>query len=706
MLKIIDEMSELIYIADMDNYDLHYLNCSGKKNFDVGDDLTGKKCYEVLQGQTHPCDFCTNSILSEDRFHTWEKFNPVTKRHYLLKDRIIVWEGKKARLEIAFDITAKEAQQAALQNNLKVEKMVSLCAKELNNFERDNSALERTLKYIGEFLLADRTYLFKNDDTFTHNTHEWCSSDTTPEICNLQNVPLSAIQRWLMFFSEGKPVIIHDLEEIKDISPEEYQILSKQKIHSLIACPLLQNGTCIGYIGADNFSTPLLTNTILLLTSISHFVSSALYRQQTMKQLEHMGYYDELTGLMNRNAYLRDLKKKVHKPMGVIYIDVNGIKKINDRLGHGKGDEVLADISKTIREQTPDANAYRVGGDEFVLLLKNIQEEDFSKKSLLLKTVFSQKGNYAVAIGSCWSHNPQNIKKLIMDSDKDMYSDKRSYYRKNTLTDRYRHHLDDILQLTQPGILPDMIRAGNFELFFQPRFSIQENVMVGAEALVRCRTDDGLVYAPNQFIPILENAGLIQCLDFYVFEQVCITLAKWNSQGMHPGIISSNFSRRTINTPDFIDRLNEIRNTYNISLEQLELEITEAMDLENQIALIKATNLLNHSHFRITIDNFGVRHADLLLLTDVDFDVLKISKNMVDNIMSNKKTQLLLPSLIDACQKLNVHVVAVGIENQDQLDILRQIGCKEGQGYCLSHPLSKPSFEQLLCREIKQPGTV
>lgn len=703
MLKIIDEMSELIYVADMENYDLLYLNRAGKKSFDVRADLSGKKCYEVLQGQTRPCDFCTNSILSESRFHSWEKFNPITKRHYLLKDRIIEWEGKKARLEIAFDITAKAAQQAALQNNLDVEKVISLCAKELNTFEQDNSALERTLQNIGEFLLADRTYLFINEGNFTRNTHEWCSPGVTSEICNLQAVPLSVISRWLIFFKEEKPVIIYDLEEIRDTYPEEYQILNCQKTHSLIAYPLLHEGKCIGYIGADNFSIPMLTNAILLLTSISHFVSSALYRQQTTRQLEYMGYYDALTGLMNRNAYLRDLKKAARKYIGVIYIDVNGIKHINDQYGHGKGDEVLADIAKTIKEQLPDADAYRVGGDEFVLILKNTKEEVFQQKVQVLKNVFSQKNNYAVAIGSRWSHTPKDIKKLIMDSDEDMYSDKRTYYRKNALTGRYRHHLDDILQLAQPHILNNMISAGNFELFYQPRFSIQENIMVGAEALVRCRTGDNQLYTPGQFIPVLENTGYTHILDLYVFEQMCKNLAEWNAQGVRTGIMSSNFSRRTISTSDFADKLNQIRNKYNISFEQLEIEVTETLEPEDEILFIKSIETLKRNHFRVSIDDFGVKHANLLLLTNAQFDVLKIDKNMIDNIVFNKKAQLLLGSLIDVCKKIGIHVVAEGIENREQSDILRQIGCKEGQGYYFSRPLPKTDFEAVICSSHR-PG--
>ena len=697
MLKIIDEMSEIIYVADMENYDLLYLNRAGKNAFDVRTELSGKKCYEVLQGETQPCVFCTNSLLSENRFHSWERFNPITKCHYLLKDQIIDWEGKKARLEIAFDITAKAAEQAALQNNLEVEKVISLCAKELNNLEQDNCALERTLQYIGEFLLADRTYLFKNEGDYTRNMYEWCSPGITSEICNLQAVPISVISRWLTFFKEEKPVIIYDLEEIRCTYPEEYQTFNRQKTHSLIASPLLHDGKCIGFIGADNFSIPLLTNAILLLTSISHFASSALYRQQTTRQLEYMGYFDSLTGLMNRNAYLRDLKKAVHTFTGVIYIDVNGIKQINDRLGHGKGDEVLADIAETIKQQMPDADAYRVGGDEFVLILKDIKRESFNQKFLDLKTVFSQKKEYAVAIGSRWSHEPQDIKKLIMDSDEDMYSDKRTYYRKNALTGRYRHHLDDILQLAQPQILKDMIKAGNFELFYQPRFSIQENIPVGAEALVRCRTDDNKLYTPVQFIPVLENAGYIHLLDLYVFEQMCKNLAQWNAQGIRTGTISSNFSRRTIIAPDFVSKINHIRNKYNISPEQFEVEVTEAVEPEDEILFINSIENLKNNHIRVSIDDFGIKHANLLLLTNVHFDVLKIDKNIIHNIVTNKKMLLLLGTLIDACQKIGVHTVAEGIETREQSDILRQIGCREGQGYYFSRPLPIADFEAIIC---------
>lgn len=695
MFQIIEEMSDLIYIVDLNTYELLYMNKSGKTSFHVSE-IKGEKCYKLLQGKDEPCEFCTNKYLKEGELYTWARKNPKTEKYYILKDGLIDWEGKKARIEIAFDITEKARHEEILWNELAVGNLVTECAKKLYKIQNLDTTLSDVLQKMGEYLKSSRTYIFQIEDNRMNNTYEWCSKGTRSEIDNLQDMPVSIIERWLDEFDNGKQVVIEDLEEIREQYAEEYRILKLQDIQSLIAAPLIWDGNCIGFVGVDNFSVPLYGSTVLLLTSVSYFISAALYQQWAFIKLERLSYFDSLTNLMNRNRYIRDVEKDMVFPVGAIFIDVNGIKQMNDKFGHQFGDRILCDVARTITQDFPNDRCYRIGGDEFVVICQNAEQTEFQLKVQELKHNFEAKEKYSVALGSRWERNPHDIQSLLHYADEKMYRDKQQFYRGNRLTERYRFRLDDILGLSSPGVLADMIEEGHFMVYYQPKFCIQDNCITGAEALVRCKVKDNIVYTPDRFIPILEESGLISVLDFHVFKTVCRQISKWVQEGRRTVPISVNFSRRTLETENLVERLERITEKYQVPKELLEIEITETIEAEDSHLLQDITSRLREKDFPISIDDFGVRNANLSLFVDLEFDIIKIDRQVTEQLCQNKKSQLLISALVQICRKMDVKLIVEGIESEKQLEILNQLNCDEGQGFIFSRPLPLKEFERFL----------
>lgn len=693
MFGIIEEMSELIYIVDTSTYELLYMNKAGKASFGIHS-IKGKKCYRVLHGLEHPCEFCNNKQLKEEEYCTWENTNLKTQRHYLLKDRLMEYNGKKARVEIAFDITRQLQQEKILQNELDVENLVTRCAKKLCDVTHLDTSIREVLEMAGSFLKATRVYLFEFYGDVMSNTHEWCAAQVMSEIKSLQNLPLSLIEPWKSELMKGKPIVADVTSQIQDSSPEAYTILKKQDTQSLIIVPLKRDEECVGFIGVDNYSTPLFSGTVLLLTSIGYFITAALYQKQAFEKLEKLSFYDSLTKLKNRNRYIRDLERDVASPVGVIFVNVNGMKQKNDKFGHQFGDKILCDVADTLKKYFAEGGCYRVGGDEFVVICPQIGSADFEEKVQKLKYVFQTKGEYSVALGSRWEEQPQDIRDLLYYADEKMYQDKQSFYRDNSLTDRYRFRLDDIFDLSQPGVLTQMIDEEKFVVYFQPKFSISGRKITGAEALIRCRMTENKVYLPERFIPILEETGLIGTIDFYVFEQVCIQIQKWRLEGRKIVPISVNFSRKTLEIDNFVDRLEHIRTKYSVLPGQLEIEITETAEIKDRILLQNIIGNLRKRDFLISIDDFGVKNANLSLFVDLEFDILKIDRHMTKQICSNEKSLLLIEALVQVCHKMNVRLIVEGIESNQQLKMLQQTGCDEGQGYIFSKPIPREQFEE------------
>lgn len=443
---ILNEISELIYVSDMNTYELLFLNDEGRRMFNI-QNIENKKCYEVLQGRTSPCSFCTNPLLSEQEFYRWEIKNPMTNRTYLLKDKIVQWENRRARMEIAFDIEDKEQQNLILEKNLRSEQVILECVKELHQTQDLAAGIQFIIKNFGGFLQADRVQIFEFEESIMHNTYEWCNANVSPRINHLKTLEKSPIDRWIALLKKQECVIIRNLADIKT-SEAEYEILIAQNIRSLVAAPLLLKGNLIGFLGIVNL--PETDERIMsMLKTIGYFIASSLDNIQTKKILERLSFSDALTGLNNRNRFIYDMEKieGAGISIGVIFIDINGLKNVNDLYGHTLGDQLIIAIANKIKGVFAEQFIYRIGGDEFIVLHTDVQESLFIKHAQELKQIFLLNPNCSAALGYKWSANVKNVYQLTNEVDSMMYEEKKRYYRTHPFTERYRCFNDEILEL-------------------------------------------------------------------------------------------------------------------------------------------------------------------------------------------------------------------------------------------------------------------
>lgn len=252
---IMESADDIIYVSDLHNYDLYYLNPAGQQLMGCRS-FKGKKCYEVLQGRNEPCTFCNNQYLKTDEFTVWERENEYCKRHFLLKDKLIEFQGRQARLEFAMDITKNEIVSREVQERLTFVRKIVDYTRTFTGDEDYDTAVRRILKAVGDFYQADRSYIFQPDPHnpgYWSNTFEWCrSSDVVPQQQNLMHVPEKVLHRWLELLRQNESVIIYNPDLIQKASPQEYATLKAQDISRLIASPLYLSGQLFGFIGVDN----------------------------------------------------------------------------------------------------------------------------------------------------------------------------------------------------------------------------------------------------------------------------------------------------------------------------------------------------------------------------------------------------------------------------------------------------------------------
>ncbi|MEG0377217.1 MAG: EAL domain-containing protein [Eubacterium sp.] len=694
--SLLNALEEIIYVVNPKTYELLYLNQTGLDALDIEGSYYGLPCYKVLQGQDQPCSYCTNDKLNDKEFYVWEHNNTNIDRHYLLKDKNIVWYDIPAKMEIAIDITEKEDISQRIKEKLKIEETIVDCIKTLTTETNMDKAIDSVLMAIGQFYSSDRAYIFEltSDRQHVNNTYEWCAEGIIPEIDVLQNVEFEVVTQWFNYFNQDKVVSIQNIEDIKYDDPLVYKTLKPQKINSVIVVPLKLNQTILGFIGVDN---PLhFDKDMELLSSMSYFIIEDIEKRRTRDQLKVMSYTDGLTGLANRNwynNYLSTTELSTFSSIGIVFIDINGLKTLNDRYGHLFGDEAIISLSNLIQRCFSTAQIFRLGGDEFVIICENIDAQSFEFKIEYFLKLASTEKNYSVSVGHVWSDQHTPFQKLLSRADELMYIDKQNYYKAKDIP-LPRHQNARIL-----SELLDSIENNEFIVYLQPKIDTQTEVLIGAEALVRHLHPKYGMISPDQFIPLLEREKIIKFIDFFVFEQMCQLCEKWQQLGYKITPISINFSRVTLIEPDFVDSILRIKNKYDFPRNCLELEITESVDNLDRERLIKLADKIKCCGFNLSLDDFGAKYTNLSLLTSLNVDVLKFDKSLIDNLVFNERNQIIMEALITTCQRVGIKSIAEGVETQEQLEVLKNLQCNYVQGYLFSKPITIDTFERLYLKQ-------
>ncbi len=431
--EFFENLNEYVYVSDMDSYELLYMNRKLREmyGFHSLEEIAGKKCYEVLQNCSGPCAICNNYELSEGYFKEWGYYNPILGKHLVLKDTVIIDNGRRCRIEIALDAEVSEWKSNRIHSYQNMEKLVNEGLRLALQATTPDSTIEVILEYIGKALKAERTYIFERNETGgDDNTYEWVANGITPEKDNLQNVPPEVCANWYRKFSENKKVVIEDLEDIREEDPLQYENLKRQNIHSLVVIPLYDDKNVIGFYGVDNPPIEMLDYTYDMLQIMGHFIISSLKRRNLVKMLQYMSYSDQLTKFGNRyamNEHINNIPDG--ESVGVVFCDVTGLKRVNDTKGHKAGDQLIIRACESLRRVFSDYELFRIGGDEFLALCPAISEEALNKKVEALKKDI-QENSIIMAIGSVWQkEGKKNIDLLLSESERLMYEDKSAYYK-------------------------------------------------------------------------------------------------------------------------------------------------------------------------------------------------------------------------------------------------------------------------------------
>jgi len=433
--------------------------------------------------------------------------------------------------------------------------------------------------------------------------------------------------------------------------------------------------------------------------------------EKNCQKIKRLEFHDALTGLPNRTLLLDRLESATYRAhrnknmVALLMIDIDNLKLINETLGHTNGDKLIQSVATRLSEAIRDTDTLsRSGGDEFNLIIENIQQlEDValmaSKLSRVIEhnlTLQDQQIHVKASIGiSVYPQDGNDIGSLLSHADAALYRAKDKggnsyeFYSPELGTKARRR-----LQLE--NALRHAIDNDELVVFYQPKVNLSDNAATGIEALVRWNHPDQGIIAPDEFIPIAEETGLIIQLGKQVIEKACAQFKQWQDNNLPINNISINVSARQFKEQDLVSLLQQVLEQHELNASHIELELTESTLLKNEDQAELKLNQLHDMGIKISIDDFGTGYASLSYLKRLPIDILKIDKSFTDGIVHDSDDIAIVNAICGLASGLGLELVAEGIETAEQLKRIKDLGVDYGQGYYWSPPRPADQYVEWL----------
>ena len=430
-------------------------------------------------------------------------------------------------------------------------------------------------------------------------------------------------------------------------------------------------------------------------------------------QLEHQVHFDALTGLANRTQIDVCLQtclrhSKLHQQhFALVFIDLDRFKIVNDTWGHHIGDQLLISSTQRIYNCLEDTMTLaRLGGDEFILLVPNSNREAISVLMTRIAsavkepfTLFGHTIRVSLSAGSSlYPEHGSTLHELKVKADTAMYHVKQAGRNGWAI---YTPEMEAIAD-TPPTFLQELSQAlerNQFELWYQPKYTAGDRSLTGFEALLRWHHPERGILLPAEFLPALEETGLIIPVGTWVLQQACSQLYQWESQGHTEWTLAVNLSPAQFEQPDIVDIVCNALAQYQLSPAHLTLELTESTALKNLKRSVEVLNAFADLGITVSIDDFGTGYSNILMLKSLPARELKIDRIFVKDISENSKNTKIVSTIIDIAHSMNMRVVAEGIETQEQETLLTQMGCGVLQGFLYAKPLPAHKIYDLIQTE-------
>ncbi len=567
----------------------------------------------------------------------------------------------------------------------------------------------------GEFFDVDRSYIFLFDHKMNSMTyvHEWKNQGIESKMNKGETISLDTYRWWIKEVKTKKLINIRSINDLPDEADTEKKALIRQGNKSVLVVPIGEKENFLGFIGLDSVRTfkEWTGYHVGLLRILSNILADGLIRIEREKEIEHMAYYDYLTGLAKRPFFMKQLDELIHESriknriFALMYMDLDSFKTINDIAGHATGDLILEKVASNLEASSRENNLVaRFDGDEFLALITDVNDINeiktvvrelmgvFKKPTSILDRDFYVSSSAGIVIypddgldGETLVKNAQIALEKAKSRGKSQYS----FYTE-----------DMKVEVEKKSILSKnlywALERNELDIYYQPQIKLSTGEIIGLEALLRWKHPELGMISPGIFIPLAEQTGLINNMGDWVLREASKQAKIWQDMGLGPIRIAVNLSVLQFNNPNIVRNVGDILNETGLNPEYLELEITENIAIEEERYTLDILNRLKKLGVSISIDDFGTAYSSLSRLKSLPIDRIKIDMQFVQAIENSEKDQAIVQVIINLARSLGLGVLAEGVETKSQLEFLNQKNCDDVQGYYYYRPMPVNEIEEIL----------
>lgn len=572
------------------------------------------------------------------------------------------------------------------------------------------------LKQCGSFIKSERAYmaLYDPETKYIQYSCEWLAEGVLSQPEAFQGSSLCSILPEQFNLHNN----LINVPDAAHIPPTENfrDWLTSRHIRALISLPIKKQDTTIGFL-AFTAARPVKgwrAGSFAYLEVISNIVADATIKIGAEKEIKHIAYHDQLTHLPNRILFRDRLEQAIkradqtEKMVGVVFLDLDSFKSVNDMMGHELGDKLLYEVAQIISQNIRIYDTVsRFGGDEFVILLNDIAcASDLAKiMEKLIRTLHKpilldgQKFIISASAGvALYPQDGTDAQTLIKNADTAMYGAKVSGKNQYMICSQDMKD-QELEKMRLINFLYPAQEKNQFTLYYQPQVNMETHQIVGVEALLRWTLPGRGTVSPTVFIPLAEQTGLIHPIGEWVLQTACRQNKLWQDSGLPKLRMAVNISVCQLNNPNFANQVASILDRTGLLPGYLELEITESATSHNIDNILSIFNQLKALGISLAIDDFGTEYSSLSRLKVLPIDRIKMDMQFVQGIGWDEKDQAITKVIINLAKSLNLKVIAEGVETKLQLDFLGRKMCDEVQGYYYYKPMPAEELEMILGKQ-------
>ena len=688
----LDQKIQYVAIVEPIQKRILYVNEAGRNALGLSlGQLQSMCCFELFKTESKECSSCELhanhvEVIESEHCTGLKKYIPDGK--FILQSRHVIWKGVSARAITFMNLNDTKHVEKCMEAEMESQDAFSKCWSLIMESNTGDTEYEKILRVLTDYYDADCCAIVIKDDDKYQDVFEYHKSSAN---IVAESLRVSVIQG---IFKDSEQLLDEDdyfrprhMEDHLRENPQTAETLVRHGVHGLIGMALRKFGEIIGSFVIINPRHHL--NDYGLIGQLGVFFAADLIRKKLTDSKSYEADHDVMTRLWSRDFFNNDWQEQ-YLPYfkggtGVFTADIYRLKDVNKQLGYAAGNERIIELADMLRKVFTGYSMFRYDDDQVIAICHNVEQRQFQKMVDYAKELIEEL-DYEVSHGYSWKPEP-NLQDAINEAEEYLGIHRQYLEKENASAEKLARKIEKDVN--------EQIKEGNFRMFLQPKVSIMTGKTVGSEALIRLYHPEKGYISPALFIPVLEQQNEVHLIDMFILSRAFQFQKAAKDAGKEIVPISVNFSKNTLIYPKLMDYIAELCDNYGMPNGMIRIEITETISNMDHMEINTIAKKLRSIGFSISMDDFGTQYSNMAVLTQFEFDTVKIDRSMILNIVDNEKSKLILKHTIAMLKELGMEIVIEGVETKEQVDVLRELGCDTVQGFFFGRPEPEEDFYRL-----------